>query len=136
MPWPDWQSHRFAGGERRTKKQNKEQNEKRAYILTSLKRTEEVTLLRDVYGASFFVISAYSPRAARAAVRLRFGLPGHRCWNGNRMSRLNFVYRLLGAVALNIAAPALFCQKREDRCAEAREVRPCGSTSYKPQSNR
>ncbi len=39
--------------------------EKRAYILSSLKRTEEIDLLRDVYGASFFVISAYAPRTAR-----------------------------------------------------------------------
>ncbi|MDP9049324.1 MAG: hypothetical protein M3O31_01165, partial [Acidobacteriota bacterium] len=38
---------------------------KRAYILSSLKRQEEVELLRDVYGASLFIISAYSPRAAR-----------------------------------------------------------------------
>lgn len=38
---------------------------KRAYILSSLKRQEEVALLRDVYGASLFIISAYSPRASR-----------------------------------------------------------------------
>ncbi len=38
---------------------------KRAYILSSLKRAEEIALFRDVYGASFFVISAYSPRITR-----------------------------------------------------------------------
>lgn len=38
---------------------------KRAYIISSLKRPEEVKLLRKVYGAAFFVISAYAPRAVR-----------------------------------------------------------------------
>jgi cytidine deaminase len=40
-------------------------NEKRAYVITSLKRAEELALLRSVYGASFFVISAYAPRGNR-----------------------------------------------------------------------
>jgi deoxycytidylate deaminase len=40
-------------------------DERRAYILRSLKRPEEVELLKDVYGASLFVISAYAPRAER-----------------------------------------------------------------------
>lgn len=35
---------------------------KRAYILHSLKRPEEIKLLREVYGSTFFVISAYAPR--------------------------------------------------------------------------
>jgi len=38
---------------------------RRAYILSSLKRPEEIKLLRDVYGASFFAISAYAPRDSR-----------------------------------------------------------------------
>lgn len=38
---------------------------KRAYIIISLKRTEEMKLLRGIYGPAFFVISAYSPRAGR-----------------------------------------------------------------------
>jgi deoxycytidylate deaminase len=43
----------------------KEPVQKRAYILTSLKRPEEVELLRSVYGASVSIIAAYSPRSAR-----------------------------------------------------------------------
>jgi len=38
---------------------------RRAYIMSSLKRKEEIELLRDVFGASLFIISAYSPRASR-----------------------------------------------------------------------
>jgi deoxycytidylate deaminase len=38
---------------------------KRAYILHSLKRPEEIKLLREVYGSTFFVISAYAPRSSR-----------------------------------------------------------------------
>lgn len=37
-----------------------------AYILTSLKREEEVTLLRDVYGAGFFLIAVYAPEQERS----------------------------------------------------------------------
>lgn len=40
---------------------------KRAYILDSLKRPEEVELLRQVYGDSFHLIGAYSPREKRLA---------------------------------------------------------------------
>ncbi len=36
-----------------------------AFILSSLKRLEEVELLRLTYGSTFFAISAYSPRKAR-----------------------------------------------------------------------
>jgi deoxycytidylate deaminase len=38
---------------------------KRAYILHSLKRPEEIKLLREVYGSTCFVISAYAPRSSR-----------------------------------------------------------------------
>lgn len=37
----------------------------RAYILNSLKRPEEVQLLRDVYGDSFHLVSVYSPPGKR-----------------------------------------------------------------------
>jgi deoxycytidylate deaminase len=40
---------------------------RRAYILRSLKHKEEVDILRQIYGESFFVISAYSSRANRKA---------------------------------------------------------------------
>lgn len=40
---------------------------RRAYILDSLKRPEEVELLRHVYGDSFHLIGAYSPREKRLA---------------------------------------------------------------------
>ena len=36
-----------------------------AHILHSLKRPEEITTLRRIYGPTFFVIAAYSPRARR-----------------------------------------------------------------------
>ncbi len=42
-----------------------QQVEKRAYILSSLKRSEEVELLRSVYGASVSIVAGYSPRSAR-----------------------------------------------------------------------
>lgn len=38
-----------------------------AYILRSLKRREEVDTLRAVYGASFILVGAYSPRGSRVA---------------------------------------------------------------------
>jgi cytidine deaminase len=38
---------------------------RRGYLLRQIKRPEEVTLLRDVYGARFFLIAGYSPREAR-----------------------------------------------------------------------
>jgi deoxycytidylate deaminase len=53
---------------RRRRKKNEaatEKVEKRAYILTSLKRSEEVDLLRSVYGASVSIVSGYSPRSFR-----------------------------------------------------------------------
>ena len=36
-----------------------------AYILRSLKRTEEVETLREIYGPNFFLVAAYSPRETR-----------------------------------------------------------------------
>jgi deoxycytidylate deaminase len=36
-----------------------------AYILNSLKRPEEVTKLREIYGSAFFVVSAYASRERR-----------------------------------------------------------------------
>ncbi len=39
--------------------------EKRAYILSSLKRPEEIETLRLIYGSTFFAISAYAPRKER-----------------------------------------------------------------------
>jgi hypothetical protein len=36
-----------------------------AYILRSLKRPEEVNLLRRIYGSGFFLVAAYSPRENR-----------------------------------------------------------------------
>lgn len=39
--------------------------ERRAYIIRSLKRPEEVELLRTVYGPAAFVVSVYSPRKDR-----------------------------------------------------------------------
>ena len=41
--------------------------QRRAFILRSLKRPEEVEALREVYGASFVLVGAYSPRGARVA---------------------------------------------------------------------
>ena len=38
---------------------------RRAYILRSLKHPEEAETLREVYGASFFLIAAYSPHSSR-----------------------------------------------------------------------
>jgi cytidine deaminase len=38
-----------------------------AYVLRSLKRKEEVTLLRSVYGDSFLLIGAFAPRPARVS---------------------------------------------------------------------
>jgi cytidine deaminase len=38
---------------------------RRAFILHSLKRREEAALLRHVYGASFYLVAAYSPREHR-----------------------------------------------------------------------
>lgn len=48
-----------------------------AYILNSLKRPEEVDTLRRVYGKSFFLIGAYSPREARV-VSLASGIADSR----------------------------------------------------------
>jgi len=39
--------------------------DRQAYILRSLKRKEEVTLLRDVYGSRFVLLSIYAPEKAR-----------------------------------------------------------------------
>ncbi|HTV01051.1 MAG TPA: anti-phage dCTP deaminase [Luteitalea sp.] len=38
-----------------------------AYVLRSLKRTEEVELLRRIYGNSFFLLGAYAPREVRVS---------------------------------------------------------------------
>ncbi|MCU1350184.1 MAG: deoxycytidylate deaminase [Acidobacteria bacterium] len=38
-----------------------------AYILNSLKRPEEVTKLREIYGSAFFLVSAYASRERRRA---------------------------------------------------------------------
>jgi deoxycytidylate deaminase len=40
---------------------------RRAYILRSLKRAEEVEHLRSIYGANFFLIGAFAPRLERVA---------------------------------------------------------------------
>jgi deoxycytidylate deaminase len=40
-------------------------NGRRAYILHSLKRREEVESLREIYGPAFFLMSAYAPRDKR-----------------------------------------------------------------------
>ena len=37
----------------------------RAYIIRSLKRKEEVALLRDIYGSQLFVVAAFAPREER-----------------------------------------------------------------------
>jgi len=50
---------------RRRDKAGPEDGRKVAYILNSLKRPEEIDCLREIYGSSVFIISAYSPRAAR-----------------------------------------------------------------------
>src|SRR4051812_9896627 len=41
--------------------------DRRAYLLRSLKRPEEVTTLRRIYGDGFFVIGAYAPRESRVS---------------------------------------------------------------------
>ncbi|WP_434386246.1 anti-phage dCTP deaminase [Melittangium boletus] len=41
------------------------QDSRRAFILHSLKRREEVQSLRDIYGPAFFLLSAYAPRDKR-----------------------------------------------------------------------
>jgi deoxycytidylate deaminase len=38
---------------------------RKAYVITSLKREEEVALLREVYGAGFFLIGVYAPEQER-----------------------------------------------------------------------
>jgi len=50
---------------RRRDKAGPEEERKVAYLLNSLKRPEEIDCLRRIYGPSVFIISAYSPRAAR-----------------------------------------------------------------------
>jgi deoxycytidylate deaminase len=50
---------------RRRDKAGSEDRRKVAYILNSLKRPEEIDCLREIYGPSVFIVSAYSPRAAR-----------------------------------------------------------------------
>ncbi len=50
---------------RRRDKAVSEEGLKVAYILNSLKRPEEIDCLREIYGPSVFIISAYSPRSAR-----------------------------------------------------------------------
>src|ERR1017187_10011989 len=50
---------------RRRDKAAEQKGLKVAYILNSLKRPEEIDCLRDVYGPSVFIISAYSPRESR-----------------------------------------------------------------------
>jgi deoxycytidylate deaminase len=50
---------------RRRDKAGPEDGRKVAYILNSLKRPEEIDCLREIYGPSVFIISAYSPRTAR-----------------------------------------------------------------------
>lgn len=37
----------------------------RAYVLRILKRPEEVRFLREIYGANFFLVGAFAPRAER-----------------------------------------------------------------------
>lgn len=49
----------------RTLRQQSAQNSKRAFIISSLKRPEEVDLLKSVYGSHFVTIATYSPRPAR-----------------------------------------------------------------------
>jgi len=39
--------------------------DRHAYVLRSLKHPEEIELLRSIYGARFYVVSAYSPRTQR-----------------------------------------------------------------------
>lgn len=41
-------------------------SDRTAYVLRSLKRSEEIELLRDVYGSRFILISAYAPEGARS----------------------------------------------------------------------
>ena len=41
--------------------------DREAYVLRSLKRPEEVELLRNVYGSRFVLIAAYSPASRRRA---------------------------------------------------------------------
>ena len=43
------------------------QGSKRAFILHSLKRSEEIRLIRSVYGPAAFFISAYAPRGVRVS---------------------------------------------------------------------
>jgi len=50
---------------RRRDKAGKEEGRRVAYILNSLKRSEEINCLRGIYGPSVFIVSAYSPRASR-----------------------------------------------------------------------
>lgn len=52
---------------RRRDKAGPEEGRRVAYIFNSLKRPEEIDCLRKIYGPSVFIISAYSPRAARVS---------------------------------------------------------------------
>ena len=57
-----------------------------AYILSSLKRPEEVELLRLIYGSTFFAISAYAPRQERVD-RLANQLAARQYKNQSKASR-------------------------------------------------
>ena len=66
---------------------------KRAYIVSSLKRPEEVSLLKSVYGAAFFLISAYAPRSAR--VDRLAALLAHRSHENRSSSRRDLAEKLI-----------------------------------------
>lgn len=55
----------IASMRRRRDKAGKDAPPRVAYILNSLKRQEEISQLRKVYGASVFIVAAYSPRESR-----------------------------------------------------------------------
>ncbi len=50
---------------RREAKGQSEPQVRTAYLITSLKRPEEVELMRDVYGSGFFLVGVYAPEQER-----------------------------------------------------------------------
>lgn len=59
--------HSIAVAREKTTKNVNKPTDRQAYILRSLKRPEEVALLRQVYGSRFVLVACYSPKSERKA---------------------------------------------------------------------
>jgi cytidine deaminase len=72
---------------RKLRNQDKDNAQRTAYILRSLKHPHEIETLKNIYGTGFFTISAYSPREARVdALAERIAKSRHLPNNGGRAS--------------------------------------------------